>query len=375
VGSDRPAVFCFYRDTPERRRALSAPAGSGERYPLYGLDQLAANGFAVSHSLELGRTSAAVRALGAMIAHAVFSAPERGSDFGRVLRSLRRANDADALLALGDRVGIPLLLLRSLKRLRLPLVYASLGFPEYLEEMRAEPIRRFFIRALASSEAVITFSRAEADAIAGLLDGNGAAPPAQFLPFGVDEGYFSPRSAVPATDVLSVGRNRHRDFSLLVRFARKRPDLRFKIVASAEHAGRLRDAPRNLEVATEVPLSAVRDALASTRMVVLPIRDNIYSGATTTLLQAMAMAKPVIVTRTAANADGYRLVDGINCRLIAPGDDAGLAAAVDWIERSNGAAQSLGAAARETVERHLTWSRYTEALADAIGAASAQARS
>jgi len=35
----------------------------------------------------------------------------------------------------------------------------------------------------------------------------------------------------------------------------------------------------------------VRSALAGARCVALPVRDNSYSGATTTLLQAMAMGK------------------------------------------------------------------------------------
>ena len=66
----------------------------------------------------------------------------------------------------------------------------------------------------------------------------------------------------------------------------------------------------------------MRDRLASARVVALPVRDNSYSGATTTLLQAMAMAKPVVVSRTAAIAAGYELEDGVNCRLVEPGDGA-----------------------------------------------------
>ena len=65
-----------------------------------------------------------------------------------------------------------------------------------------------------------------------------------------------------------------------------------------------------------------RTALPDARVVALPVRDNAYSGATTTLLQAMALAKPVVVSRTAAIADGYWLEDGTNVRLVPPGDDA-----------------------------------------------------
>ena len=64
----------------------------------------------------------------------------------------------------------------------------------------------------------------------------------------------------------------------------------------------------------------MRDRLERARVVALPVRENSYSGATTVLLQAMALAKPVVVTRTAAIATGYGLEDGENVPLVAPGD-------------------------------------------------------
>ena len=64
----------------------------------------------------------------------------------------------------------------------------------------------------------------------------------------------------------------------------------------------------------------MRESLLGARVVVLPVRDNTYSGATTVLLQAMACGKPVVVTKTAAIARGYDLDDGENCLLVPPGD-------------------------------------------------------
>ncbi len=85
------------------------------------------------------------------------------------------------------------------------------------------------------------------------------------------------------------------------------------------------------------------------------MRENTYSGATTTLLQAMACGKPVVVTRTAAIARGYHLEDGVNCRLVPPGDLAALEQAVVSVLDDHGLAAGLGLRARETVERNLTW--------------------
>jgi glycosyltransferase involved in cell wall biosynthesis len=110
----------------------------------------------------------------------------------------------------------------------------------------------------------------------------------------------------------------------------------------------------------------VRDRLAAARVVALPVRRNSYSGATTVLLQAMALAKPVVVSRTDAIDRGYALEDGANCRLVEPADADAFERALLETLADPGA---LGARARETVERELTWQRYTSALWDMLSSA------
>jgi glycosyltransferase involved in cell wall biosynthesis len=84
------------------------------------------------------------------------------------------------------------------------------------------------------------------------------------------------------------------------------------------------------------------------------------------LLQAMATAKPVVVSRTAAIARGYHLEDGANCRLVPPGDLAALEHAVSAYLVDGAHAAAVGVRARETVERHLTWQRYTDAIRELL---------
>ena len=99
----------------------------------------------------------------------------------------------------------------------------------------------------------------------------------------------------------------------------------FLLVTTGERARSLGGLPPNVALETDLPFDEMRRALERARVVALPVRENSYSGATTVLLQAMSLAKPVVVTRTAAIATGYGLVDGENVRLAAPCDPAGLA--------------------------------------------------
>ena len=191
----------------------------------------------------------------------------------------------------------------------------------------------------------------------------------EFVPFGVDADAFRPRAATPDLDVVSVGADPHRDFELLLTVARSRPDVGFLLVTTAERARSLGDRPANVAVETDLPFDEMRDRLERARVVALPVRENSYSGATTVLLQAMALGKPVVVTRTAAIATGYGLEDGENVRLVGPGDEAAFGAALDDLLADESRARALGARARATVEAALTWDRYVDRLADVVAAA------
>jgi glycosyltransferase involved in cell wall biosynthesis len=355
------SVFYAFRDAPERRAALAQPPGSLERYRLFGLDDLSRRGVRVRHNLERRSSPAWARAMAAAVNGPLYRLGGYGGDFASTLASLRTLNTADVVFSTVDTVGIPLILLERARLVRRPVVYTSIGLPERLVQLRGERMRRLYASALRATHAIVAYAESEVDWLRDWL-GPGA-PPIVFIPFGVDVGAFRPvPEQTPEVDVLSIGADPRRDFGLLRAVATRRPELSFRIVASRDHARSLGPLPANVAIETDIPLEAVRDRLAGARVVALPVRGNSYSGATTTLLQAMAMAKPVVLSRTDAIARGYELEDGINCRLVEPGDMEALERGVLELIADAGAASSLGTRARETVERSFTWERYVDAL-------------
>jgi glycosyltransferase involved in cell wall biosynthesis len=358
------SVFFAFRDAPERRAALQADPGSPERYRLFGLDQIAARDVLVRHNL-LGTTPRWSRAADAVLNRIIYGSGGYGGDFATVLASLRVMNAAEVVFSTVDTVGIPLILLKRARLVRRPLVYVSIGLPERLAQLRGRRMRGLYARALRGTAAIVAYSQSEVETLREWLGDE--APPVVFVPFGVDTDAFRPDpEAVLDTDVLSIGADPRRDFYLLSGVAARRLDLNFRIVAGRDHARTLRALPANMTVETDIPLEQVRDRLARARVVALPVRDNSYSGATTVLLQAMAMAKPVVVSRTAAIAEGYGLEDRVNCRLVEPGDPEAFERAIADLVSDAGAARSLGTRARETVERSYSWRRYTDALWDVL---------
>jgi len=361
-----PTAFFLYRDSPLRRKALGAPVGSGERYSLYGLGEVAAAGFGVGHSLEPElQPRRGARAGAALANRAVRLLGGYSGDFATVLACRARLRAADVVFSTVDTVGIPLALLARAGVVSTPVVYAAIGLPERLEQLRTSAARRFYLSAYRRLHAIVAYGWGEVDALRAWLGEGG--PEVVFVPFGVDTGYFTPDPDRPLeADVVSIGTDPRRDFPLLVRLAERLPERTFRVVASVDHVRALGTVPPNVTVETEVPFPAVRDRLAGARVVVLPVRDNSYSGATTVLLQAMATGKPVVVSRTAAIARGYHLEDGVNVRLVPPGDLDALEGAVVELLSDAERAAALGARARATVEHHLTWQQYAGAIRELL---------
>jgi glycosyltransferase involved in cell wall biosynthesis len=361
---DRPmpdAVFFAYADAPARRAALAAPPDSPERYRLFGLDEVAARGVEVRHNLERGSLPPSAR-LGDRLARSlVRAAGGYGGDFASILASTRAINEAEVVFSTVDRVGIPLVLLAQVGIVRTPIVYVAVGLPERLMQLRGAFARRLYRRALRRTRAIVSYAESE---VAWLRDWLGpGGPPVVFVPFGVDVDAFRPEGESRAeVDVVSVGADPHRDFELLLAVASRHPELAFHIVAPEK----LPQLPDNVSFESGLSLAEVRDRLAAARVVALPVKRNSYSGATTVLLQAMAMAKPVVVSRTDAIADGYELEDRTNCRLVEPGDAGAFEQVLLETLHEPG---TLGDRARETVERSLSWQRYTSALWDILAGA------
>jgi glycosyltransferase involved in cell wall biosynthesis len=357
------SVFYAYRDSPQRRRALAAPLGDPERYLLFGLDQLVARGWTVRHDLEwAGPPRRWARATGRVLKAGLERAGGYGGDFATVLASLRLANRSDVVLSTVDTVGIPLMLLKNAGVLRPPLVYVAVGLPERIARVRSGRMRRRYARALAGMATVVAYSEAEVEDLRSFMAEHAVTTRVEFVPFGVDEKALTPSLGQHSVDVVMAGADPHRDVELFLGLAAELPNRSFRLVTTADRARTLASPPSNVEVEADIPFDRMKQRLEEARVVALPVLDNSYSGATTVLLQAMALGKPVVVTRTRAIASGYGLVDGENCRLVEPGDTDAFGRALAGVLRDEWHARSLGARARSLVETHHAWAVYVDRL-------------
>lgn len=362
-------VFYFFRQTEMRRNLVQGVLDDeGARYLLYGMDHLDRQGLTASHNLSLtDPTDQPQGRLAHWLGHFITRGGGLAGDFQTVFTHRRTASRCRAILSSVDTVGIPLVLLNRLSLIKAPLIYVSIGLPERIDSLRSAGARNFYKAAFSRVPRFITYGWDEAIWVRRWL---GLPPDTRrvtFVPFGVNETYFAPQPpSTPPVDILSIGADPQRDFASLIAIAVRQPHLSFRLIMDKDRAAGLGTVPSNVEVRINVPFADIRSHLAGARVVALPVHENTYSAGTTTLLQSMAMARPVVVSQTGAIRNGYFLKDGENCRLVKPGDGSGFEAALLTLHQDPDTAQALGTAARRTVEQHLTWTRFEDRLATVI---------
>ncbi|MCX7791081.1 MAG: glycosyltransferase family 4 protein [Chloroflexaceae bacterium] len=190
-------------------------------------------------------------------------------------------------------------------------------------------------------------------------------------PFMVDSEFFHPDRVPPApTDrpmVFAVGREA-RDYPTLLRaFAGLDADL---IIAPESRWSRRSDSSASLPLPPNVrrdpflDFEQLRLRYAASRFVVIPLYPVDFQAGVTSILEAMAMGKAVICTRTNGQSDV--VVDGQTGLYVPPGDPLALRAAVQHLLTHPEEAERMGRAGRRRVERHLTIERYVARIASLV---------
>jgi glycosyltransferase involved in cell wall biosynthesis len=351
VSRERPLRVWYLFNRPRAPLVAQAQAGEipADYYAFYGLHRVGEWGIEARFSDRGFPRRRALRGVNAALTRVCERFTGVGFNLVQALALLGDLRRSDVVFATADSSALPVALLKRLGLLRTPLVYQSIGLTTLMARRRAVvgPLRWL----AGAADRVTVCSPAEAREWQELL--GVAAERITFIPNCVESDYFAPGPEPrEGPFVLSAGRDRLRDFPTLIR-ALAGSGVALKIVTRPEMGRMLPPAP-HVELLYNLPLSALRALYAGAACVAVPCRPNAYAAGNTVLLEAMAMGKAVVASATAGLAEGYRLTDGVNCRLVPPGDAAALRAAVLEILADPGRAAQWGAEARRTVVRHFS---------------------
>lgn len=282
----------------------------------------------------------------------------------------RQRRRYDAVFTDGEHVGLPLALLCRLTFAR-PFAHVMivhiLSVPKKAALFRWFRLGRYidtmYVYATAQQRFVVDELAFPADRVV-------------LTTFMVDTDFFRP-DAVPVQRrrmICSAGLER-RDYPTLIEAVRGL-DVHV-VIAAASPWSKQSDSsegaalPANVE-RTSLSLFELRQLYADAELVVMPLVDTEFQAGVTTILEAMAMGRSVVCSRTRGQTDV--LTDGVTGVYVPPGDAAALRAAIVRLLADPGEAERIGAAARADVVRTADVRVYAERLAGGVAAAAARHR-
>lgn len=124
-----------------------------------------------------------------------------------------------------------------------------------------------------------------------------------------------------------------------------------------------RPIPPNVTV-RRFSLYELREVYARSRFVVVPLYDVDFQAGVTTILEAMAMGKAVIVTRTRGQTDV--VVEGETGLYVPPGDPRAMRKAIHYLLDHPDEAARMGTNGRRLLEARMSLDRYVEGLKEVI---------
>ncbi|WP_233189024.1 glycosyltransferase family 4 protein [Subtercola sp. Z020] len=205
-------------------------------------------------------------------------------------------------------------------------------------------------------------SRGQQAAVERLVGDDG--PPVGFFRFGVDETFFTPAPPAERPLVLSVGGDRDRDtatlFEALDEVKRRASDAEVVVQTSSDLP-----APDGVTKLARVSHSELRALYRRASVVAIATRPNLHASGMTVSLEAMATARPVVMTDT-PGIDDY--VAHEQTGFLTPvGDPRAMAGRVLRLLADPTLAEQFGLAGRAAVEAGLTSSHMVRELAAFTG--------
>lgn len=319
-----------------------------------------------------------------------------GKAMAQAVLAFARRGDYDVILTDGEHIGIPLAMLLKLVGDRT--AHVTIG-----HRISASKKRPFFrwLRVQSHISRIALHSRRQYELA---IDELGlSSDKLALLPYQADTAFWTPLDVPEERMICSAGLE-FRDYPTLVK-AVEGLDVRV-VIGAASHWSKRRNTAEDAQPAANVQVDsfdyfALRELYSRSSIVVVPLDDVDFQAGITTILEAMAMGKPVIVThsigqtdvvedrrqitrgaqprtrpesllRQAAASAGIELEP--NGFYVPPNDPGALRRAIEYLLDRPDERARLGAAGRRTIERLADLDQYVARLSTLVNEAAGSTR-
>lgn len=275
--------------------------------------------------------------------------------------AVTQAQRYDAILAMSDDVGVTAAILMRFARRRIPVFIIT----QHMLARRPA----FFIGKLRMTGTIGKFLCLVPQQVELIRDRYGVDPAkVALVEYHVDQHFYRPMPEVAVKNQICSAGMTFRDYATLLRATR---DLGVPVKIEAQSAwfnDGVNFTPDEIhpmvEVGSRGTSFGLRELYAESQIVVVPLQNVPVVAGFSTMLEGMAMAKPVIASRIPMI--GSFIEDGVNGLLVSPENPAELRNALRFLLDNPDEARRMGLRARQTIEQRLTLEHYTQRVAQIV---------
>jgi len=207
----------------------------------------------------------------------------------------------------------------------------------------------FFRRHLSRVDRFVVFSQYEREAYAELFGLDRSR--IDMVHWSVGEPFVEPVAPLIQGDYVCAVGGEGRDYRTLAEAARQLPQVRFVFVCRPRNVEGI-DLPANVECRTNLPLGQANNILKHAQVAVVPLLTDRTACGHVTLVSAMYLERPQVVTRSRGVED--YVVEGRTGLFCPVGDAGAMASSIASLLADPDLRRRIGAAGREFALTHCT---------------------
>lgn len=274
----------------------------------------------------------------------VFNSRYTKLNLSRVILTSPSLRQADVVITCVDSVNKAAAILKKLNLFSAPLICMAGNVMDGTEKFP-----RLHQWLWSGADRIITYAPVDQEKLVRL----GLGDKGVMIPVGSDKKFWRGARNDGGGLVVSVGADRDRDYQALFWAAVRLPKLKFLVCCGRQSVAGLK-IPKNVGVRINVPPKETRAILSKAKMVVLSLRETHRASGQLSMLDAMLMEKPVIVSKTRGIVEPYGLENEKQALLVPVGNVESLVLVIEQLQSNENLRRRLGVAGRKLAIKYTT---------------------
>lgn len=308
-------VFYVYR-TARKQNLINVSNSTEPNHILYGFNYIQKAGYTVSFSDVAYSKFNLLFWVFLPIQKLFIKLTSVGFKLDQALLLLPYFYGSDVIITTTDSVGLPVLLLKKIRVLNKPVIYISTGLINELSD-KDNKVVAFYKSLLPYVDIIICHSYIEKKIYLKYFPF--LKDKIKVVPFGVDTNFFKGKASKNKNYILSVGRDKSRDYTLISKLAEQMTNENFVIVTSRSNINGI-NFPKNVKILIDQSYLQVKKLYQESKLIFLPLKEINRASGQIAFLESLASGKKIAVSNIAGIKEVYPHLLNKNVFLFKPRD-------------------------------------------------------